>query len=85
MNLVCVSVSVCMFVNVFHQKSQLYEMLAQVVIWANVKHDEARLLKLRILGAFLCLLKLCILLLVMGRVSIHRIGQSLRIDQWFFS
>ena len=39
--------SVCLFVRVFrsHQKSQAHEILALGLIWANLKHVEARFLK----------------------------------------
>ena len=39
--------SVCLSVHVFlsHQKSQLHEILALGLIWANLKHDEARFSK----------------------------------------
>ena len=55
MNLVCLSVRVFLS----HQKTQLDDILAQCIIWANIKHDEARSFNfwfLRILGAFLSFL-----------------------------
>ena len=57
MNLVCVSVHVFRS----HQKSQGHEILALGLIWANLKHDEARFLNfsfLRILGAFFVFFKM---------------------------
>ena len=58
----CVSVclSICA-VFLSHQKSQLHEILAQGVIWANLKHDEARFSKfwfLRILWPFFVFFKM---------------------------
>ena len=59
--------SVCLFVRVFqsHQKYQGHEILALGLIWANLKHVEARFSKfsfLRILGAFSCLNKISAIL-----------------------
>jgi len=55
--------SVCLSVHVFrsHQKSQGHEILALGLIWANLKHDEARFSKfwfLRILWAFFVFFKM---------------------------
>ena len=42
MNLVCVSVCVSVHVFQSHQKSQLQDIFAQGVSWANLKHNDAR-------------------------------------------
>ena len=57
---------VCMSVQVFlsHQKSKLHEILPQGIIWANLKHDEARFFKcsfLRNLEGFFVFFKLLLL------------------------
>ena len=46
--------SVCLSVRVFrsHQKSQGHEILALGLIWANLKHDEARFSKKKIISNF---------------------------------
>ena len=40
----------CLFVHVFrsHQKTQGHDILAQGLIWANLKHDEAQFLRGRV-------------------------------------
>ena len=44
--ILCFCVSVCVSVCIFrsYQKSQLHEISAQGIIWANLKHDKARFL-----------------------------------------
>ena len=40
---VCLCFCLCFHVFRTHQKSQLHKILAQGVIWANLKHDEVRI------------------------------------------